>query len=63
MAAHEQTALPFRNLPCRRCRRTVPVLELPDPYIDERDFLCGDCAKPVATGEAPVPYDMLPPGF
>lgn len=37
-----------RLLRCTRCGADVDLIEIPEPWIDEHAYVCGECLEPVA---------------
>ena len=36
-----------RVLACRVCHERVDLIEIPSPWINKDDYVCGSCLKPV----------------
>lgn len=53
-----------RLLTCTRCHQDVDVIELPAPWIDANEYVCGQCLTPAVQlptlpydpATAPIPY-------
>lgn len=50
-----------RNLRCTRCSALVQVYEIPEPFIDPKRFVCGDCYVDSTMRETPVPFSEQHP--
>lgn len=37
-----------RLMQCRKCSALVDLIEIPEPWIDGRSYVCGECLEPVA---------------